>query len=242
MKRIVFFCSALLIAMHTGWADADADFTAANEAVAAGDFSRAVELYETILQDAQSANTYYNLGNAYYARGEYGQAILQYARSLVLDPGNPDTLANLRLAREAAQAEAPERVWSERFAQSLGVNTWTWLAVVAFWGAFGLVLLPPVYGWRSPLRPLLLVACIITLLAGGLGLFGYHQLSREGIVTASDTPLQVAPTANSPAASFLQAGQAADILSVHGNFARIATPSGDEGWVSLDRFGPIWRR
>lgn len=216
-------------------------FVDANHAYETGDYPGAVAIYDSILEDDMSAAALYNLGNAYYQLGEYGKAILAYARALVLDADNPDTLANLALAQEAAQMEGPERVWSENYAQSLNVNAWTWMAVIGFWGTLALILLPPLYGWRSPWRALLLAICIIALGAGGIGLYGYHQLSKEGIVLANDSPLQLAPTTNSPASTFLQAGATADVQRVHGGYAYIETPGGDKGWISLDLFGKIWR-
>ncbi len=218
----------------------DSRFAAANTSYADGQYAQAIEDYTALLAESPSSTVHYNLGNAYYQQGQYGQAILQYSRCLVLNPDNADARANLDLAQKAAQTDPPTRTWYEDYAQAVAVDTWTWLAVIAFWGAAFLIILPPLFGWRSPWRRLLLALCLIGVLVGGTGLTGYHFMSKEGIVLADDAPLQLAPTSTSPAKSFLHAGQAADVKQTHGDYAYVVTPAGEEGWMSSKVFAPIW--
>src|ERR1051325_9538876 len=54
-------------------------FIIANEAYAKGNFVKAAEGYEQLIaQDYESAELYYNLGNAYYKLDNIGKAILNY--------------------------------------------------------------------------------------------------------------------------------------------------------------------
>ncbi|MGE9293043.1 MAG: tetratricopeptide repeat protein [Puniceicoccales bacterium] len=249
MKRslLTFFivlCSgvALLQAQDSSASAGSLDerFVAADQALSDGQLRQAIDGYTALLAESPSSTVYYNLGNAYYRDGQYGQAILQYERCLVLNPDNADARANLKLAQDAAQVDPPARMWYENYAQAAGVNPWTWLAVVSFWGAAFLIVLPPLFRWRSPWRPLLLTLCVIGLGVSGTGLAGYHFMSQEGIVLTDDAPLKLAPTSTSPAKSFLHAGQPADIKKTHGDYVYVVTDTGEQGWMGSDVFAPIW--
>ena len=65
----------------------------------AADYAAAISAYEDVLaQGKESADLYYNLGNAYYREGQYARAILNYERALRLKPNMHDAKENLDLA------------------------------------------------------------------------------------------------------------------------------------------------
>ena len=65
------------------------------------DYGKAIELYEGLLKThGESAEIYYNLGNAYYKENKIAPAILNYEQALLLDPGDGDIRFNLQLARQ----------------------------------------------------------------------------------------------------------------------------------------------
>ena len=67
-----------------------------------GDYAKAIELYNQILDsDRESAAVYYNLGNAYYKTGETAKAILNYERALLIQPGDKDAKYNLAMAQRS---------------------------------------------------------------------------------------------------------------------------------------------
>lgn len=68
----------------------------ADSAYMADDFATAARLYnEAIDTEGSSSMLFYNLGNAYYRMGNLGKAIVNYERSLRLDPTNRDARENL---------------------------------------------------------------------------------------------------------------------------------------------------
>ena len=78
----------------------DAIVDRGNLAYQEGDYAAAIEAYEAVLAGGfTSAGLEYNLGNAYFKSGALGPSILHWERALVLSPGDPDTRANLELAR-----------------------------------------------------------------------------------------------------------------------------------------------
>ena len=80
----------------------------ANNAYSQGHFAEAVDCYNAVLNAGyQSADLYYNLGNAHYRLDEYGLAILNYERALRLKPNFRDARQNLDLANSKTEEEIP---------------------------------------------------------------------------------------------------------------------------------------
>lgn len=108
-------------------------FEEANGALEGGDYASAIDSYEDLLsQDGPRVSVLQNLGSAYFREGEVGRAILSFERALVLDPGNADLEANLKLARdEAAVFSVEPRGFGLRISRLLSARSWSWLALVA---------------------------------------------------------------------------------------------------------------
>ena len=94
MKKIVFF---LLVQFVTLGAFAqEATIKEAEVAYTKEDYGKAIELYEGLLKThGESAEIYYNLGNAYYKENKIAPAILNYERALLLDPGDGLSLIHI---------------------------------------------------------------------------------------------------------------------------------------------------
>ncbi|MBK1858580.1 tetratricopeptide repeat protein [Cerasicoccus arenae] len=216
------------------------DFDQANALYAEGKFEEAATAYQKLLPEHQSASVHYNLGNAYYHLGEYGPAILHFEKALALDPRNPDIRANLELTQEAAQLTPPPPLWAEIVADFAPVNTWTWLAVVSFWVAAALLLLAPLYRWKGPLRGGLTALSILILIASGIGLYGWHVRGSYGVVLTDEATLSVAPTASSPGAGSVKAGELARIRKQHGDYYLVTVGDNKFGWLPNTVFSPVW--
>ena len=64
-----------------------------------GEYDKAIETYEMILNDGYEGTAlYYNLANSYYRIGKLGYAILNYERALKLSPTDEDVKHNLAFA------------------------------------------------------------------------------------------------------------------------------------------------
>ena len=57
---------------------------AGDSAYLRNDYLAAIQNYESLLQQGESAEVYYNLGNSYYKSGDIARAILNYERALLL--------------------------------------------------------------------------------------------------------------------------------------------------------------
>lgn len=109
-----------------------------DSAYAAGNYTTAIDVYERLLQEGESASVYYNLGNAFFKVDDVAHAILNYERAHLLDPSNKDVRFNLELARSksidkvAAENEIFFIKWFKSFANMLSMNTWAVIAIASF--------------------------------------------------------------------------------------------------------------
>jgi len=90
------------------------------------DYTTAIQIYESLLKNGESADVYYNLGNSYYKR------------ALLMKPGNSDIRANLEVAR-AKTIDKVEPVpevffvsWTKALINSMSVDAWATWGIVSF--------------------------------------------------------------------------------------------------------------
>lgn len=142
MKKIVtiivtVFFSILCIASPNNGAvgkmkkDADVAYSKNN-------YITAIQLYEQILKQGESAEVYYNLGNSYYKHNEIAKAVLNYERALLLEPYNGDIRNNLEIARGKTLDKAnPDTefffvTWAKALGNQLSSDGWARLGIVCF--------------------------------------------------------------------------------------------------------------
>lgn len=111
----------------------------ADSAYIKGDYNAAISIYEAILSGGkESAEIYYNLGNAYYKNNEIAKAVLNYERALMLNPGDSDIRFNLELAHSKTVDKVSEGYsiffvqWIEAVVNAMGMNVWCVVGGVAF--------------------------------------------------------------------------------------------------------------
>ncbi|VAW24789.1 Aerotolerance protein BatE [hydrothermal vent metagenome] len=76
-------------------------FEKANQLYVNEEYAKAINIYEQIIHSGkESAELYFNLGNAYYKTGNANMAILNYERALLLSPNDEDIIFNLRIANQ----------------------------------------------------------------------------------------------------------------------------------------------
>jgi tetratricopeptide (TPR) repeat protein len=216
-------------------AQAEGDFTKANQEYAQGNFKEAISGYEGLVRAGRwNATLFYDLGNAYFRAGNFGRAILNYERALALERHHPEATANLQIARDEARALELQQSWAERYLQFASVNQYTIAAAVAFWLAmFALVVL--IFARR---RSIALIAMLtFCLLVSAVAIYAGYVLERGSsgsalaIVTGKDVQarLATADTANSVLA--LPPGSEVKILSTRGDWIYAGLPNNLRGWI-----------
>src|SRR5438046_6355103 len=216
-------------------AQTDGNFSKANQDYAQGHFKEAISGYEALVRAGQwSANLFYDLGNADFRTGDFGDAILNYERALALERHHPEAAANLQIVRDEARALEMQQGWPERYLQFASANQYSIVAAAAFWLAiFGIVAV--IFARRR--SAILIATSICCLLVFGIAIcaiykFEYGSKGRAlAIVTGKDVQarLATADTANSVLA--LPPGSEIKILSVRGDWVYAALPDNLRGWI-----------
>ncbi len=111
----------------------------ADEAYQKEKFSEAASLYEEILQtQGESADIYYNLGNAYFKLKNTAKAVLNYERALLLNPGDADIRFNLDMARSKTvdkitpTAEVFIVTWYKSLVNMMSEQSWGYVGIFSF--------------------------------------------------------------------------------------------------------------
>jgi hypothetical protein len=188
----------------------------------------------------------YDLANAELRAGRPGEAILGYERALVLEPRDPDILANLRQAQRMANLPEPERgVW-ERAARLLTPDEWAWLATGTLWGACLLAALIALLpgsagvGFRGQRGTRLVVAC---LAAGSLLAWSFHGMRMhelgDSIVIGANPLLRTAPYDSAEVSAEILPGERVRIEREHEAFRLVRTGDGKAGWIAAAAVEPI---
>src|ERR1051326_1158834 len=210
-------------------------FEKANKAYAEGRFGEAAAHCESLIRSGKwNANLFYDLGNAWYRVGDFGQAILNYERALALEPRHPEADANLRLARDEARALEMRRDWIERYAAMATVKQYTIAAAFAFWFALFLAAHSFFASRRSVGRIALIV---LSLIVGGVSIFGIVTLENGArgdalaVVTGKDVDARLATADNAKSVLVLPAGSEIKILSERGDWIYAELPNDQRGWI-----------
>ena len=236
-KAIVDLSCAIiaLFVVSTAFAQSDAQFTKANQEYAQGQFKDAIADYEALVHSGEwSANLFYDLGNAYFRAGDFGDAILNYDRALALDPRHAEATANLQIARDEARALELQQSRLERYLHSATTNQHTVAAAIAFWiGAFSIAAM--IYAHRRSGRLValsILSLSIFVLLVGAIAWLEDGSKGRAlAVVTGNEVQARVATADTANAVLALPAGSEVNIVSQRGDWIYATLPNNLRGWV-----------
>ena len=218
-------------------------FAKANQEYAAGHYQQAIDGYESLVRaNRWNAVLFYNLGNAWFRKGDPGRAILQYERALALDRQHPEAQANLRLVRDEARALELPKTLADRYLGFATPTQYVWTAALAFWIAtFALALL--LLGSRRSGSTMAIF--VSALLVFGGAVFAYYTIENGpqgravAIVTGKNIEARLATADNAGAVLALPAGSEVKILSKRGEWVYAALPNNLNGWIPATSVEPV---
>jgi len=240
VKIIKLAISILLVCVGGAFAQADPEFSKANEEYAKGQFQDAIRDYETLVHSQQwSAPLFYNLGNAYFRSNDFGRAILNYERALALD-SHPEAATNLSLARDEARALELQKNRSDTLLRFVTPDQMTIAAVIAFWITIFSIAVPILRRRRSPV---LLAVAVVALVIAALSAMAvyYMESSRKtlAIVTAPEVEARLATADNAGSVLHLPSGSEIRILSQRGDWLYALLPNNLRGWVPTNSVASV---
>ena len=251
---ICFFSFGLLQAQTTS--DSISDIVESNVIIAENEadlayrndkFAESIKLYEAQvaknkLINQESAQLYYNLGNAYFRDNQIAKAIVNYERALLLNPGDSDIRHNLRFAKTRIEdkIDSADNFLINRWIGSIqnlySANLWAIIGIVLF---LLLIIAIGVYmvSTRISLRKAsfysglaLLSLVIIT------NIFAFKQKHKiatrsTGIVMSASVSIYTSPDAHSQELFRLHEGAKVNIKREEGRWIEIVIANGSVGWL-----------
>lgn len=218
-------------------------FEEANQAYINGEYSYAAELYENILSSGvESAELFYNLGNAYFKMNQLASAILNYERASLLKPFDEQIEHNLQIAR-ARTVDRVEQLpvifyqrWWNKLVLIQSVDGW------ARTGIFSLLASLMVLIWfffsRTPAqKKISFLLTVIFILFTSLGFYLANRqykdffLSRDAIVFSSRVAVKSGPGELSPDLFVIHEGTKVRITEELGDWLEIKLENGHVGWL-----------
>ena len=234
-SRFVIASLLILLVSNGLWAADENSSAKADQAYSEGRFEEAATAYQELVRSGRwNANLFYNLGNAYYRLGKFGQAIVNYERALALEPHHPEADANLRLARDEARALELRKDPIERYAGFLIVKQWAVAAATGFWIAL-FVAAHLLFARRRTTGRVALV--VLGLIVSAVSVFAIVTLENGtsgrdlAIVTGHDVVARIATADSAQTVLALPAGSAIKVLSERGEWLYAALPNDQHGWL-----------
>jgi len=208
-------------------------------------FLDAVENYETVLSEGyESAELYYNLGNAYFNLNNLPAAILNYERAKVLAPRDADIMFNLSIANSMIPDKievVPEIFylrWWKIIRNNFNLYTWTIASIAVFTvliiciGIFvlsGSVLMRKLAFWAG------IVSVLISIVCFSMTYSKYQIQSKhlEAIVFSPTITIKSSPNQLGKDLFVIHEGAKVYIMEEMNEWANIKIANGSTGWMPL---------
>jgi tetratricopeptide (TPR) repeat protein len=134
---VAVFLAFLAVAAHAA-ENPRAAFESANSLYYEGKFQQSAAVLQSLITNGYtSAESYFNLGNAFYKSDQVGRAIVAYRQAASLKPRDADIRANLRFARRQASGPPGDQNLAERAINKMTANEWAVAFSIFLWGLFG---------------------------------------------------------------------------------------------------------
>lgn len=207
------------------------------------EFEQAIEKYEQILTAGkESAQVYYNLGNAYFKKEDYVKAVLNYERAKLLAPQNEDIDFNLQIVNQyiVDQIEVlPQPFfvsWRNRIINKNSADGWAQISVVSF--VLFLVLLSAFffarYVWLKR------ISFWVGILSVIIAVFSFSFANRQkikiterntAIVTCPRVTVKGSPAENGTDLFLIHDGLKVEITGTLNDWNEIRLADGNKGWM-----------
>lgn len=241
MKKLVLILLVLPIS-HVFAKSVNTVFSEGNEAYTNKNYKAAIELYEQISREGfESAELYYNLGNAYLKLNQLGKSILYFEKAKKINPFDEDINFNLQIANQKTldnleeDQESMIKRWWFNFLNIFTLTTWAAITIVLFALGLGFYLLY-VFSSNKKLKISFFATALSCLILFGATFFFASQKNRiqEGtkyaIVLAGSVTAKSAPI-NGADLFILHEGSKVKILESQQDWIKIKLSNNNVGWI-----------
>jgi len=207
-------------------------------------FDEAIRKFESILSSGnESTETYFNLGNCFAEKREWGKAILNYERALLLSPRDKNSQNNLAFANTKIEDDF-EKIpnfflaqWWQNIRNFAASRTWSIFGLLFLWGGIAGMIFYIIGKERSiRKRGFLggLASLGLCLLLFGLSYSSMKtiQNSEEAIILTPQISLYPQPSEKSNPIFEIHEGTKVKILEKLTSWYKVRLVNGDVGWIT----------
>lgn len=248
---LLFMAVPFAMSAQESAASVAVDKAAGDSAYVKGDYQSAIEIYEALAAaNGESADVYYNLGNAYYKSENIAKAVLNYERALLLNPDDDDIQFNLELARSKTVDKVSPvykfflMSWLESVIGLLSMSAWSILAIVSF-VAMLVMLLLFLFGKSVGVKKtgfiIAALSLFITIFANLSALHIHHCLTErnDAVIMAQSVTAKSTPSNSGTELFVIHEGRKVKISDDSmREWTEIELEDGNKGWIpssSLER-------
>lgn len=229
----------------------DSLFLKANTLYLEDDYESALDMYrEVVGAGFESADLYYNMGNAAFRSNNIGHAILYYEKALKLDPFHEDALHNLEFVsryRVDTFEQIPRlfiRTWIEKLVRVFPEHTWSMLSLLFFVLILASVVIY-LFARRLALKKTGFFSALVGLLFFLIALFSGISQHRNmtnpdaGIILSPSVVVKSSPSESGTELFILHEGTRVELNERVSGWRNIRVADGREGWIRSDDFESI---
>lgn len=214
-----------------------------NEYFLNGEYESAIKEYQAVIDSGfESAELYYNLGNAYYKSHKITMALVHYEKANILDPRDEEILHNLEMTRQLAVDKIdnlPEflpKIWYRRFIGLLKTDQWAYISLVAFPLSLMLIL---VYLFVRTVRIRKLsfwLGVFLIIISLSAFVFSYHQKKlvykhSYAVIVSPSVTIKSSPDESGTELFQLHEGTRVEVVDQLGEWKEIRLSDGNVGWL-----------
>ncbi|HET6227468.1 MAG TPA: tetratricopeptide repeat protein [Bacteroidia bacterium] len=242
-SKLYILLVCILLSFQVSASDYAATFTKANDAYAKKEYSKAIELYESIVsENQQAAPLFFNLGNAYFQTGDFAHAILNYERAKKLNPDDEATLINLKFANQKTEDKievAPELfliVLQKKVITLLNEKSWSLLCIFCLIMGlvlFGVFIASSHFLLKKAgfyLGTVFLILFIVTFFIAKSS-YNASRSHDEAIVMAGSVTVLGSPSESSTKLFILHKGSKVVIKDENDGWMEVKIANGNVGWI-----------
>lgn len=225
-------------------------FEKGNQAFKDNKFEESIQFYNAILNKQKvSAAVYYNLGNAYFKLNDVPNAILNYEKSLKIDPNDEDVKNNLELVnlktidKVESKPELPITNWWKSLLNSNEIDEWAMKSIYLSFTALALLILYLFFSGFA--KRIFFFSGLFTILLSVIFYFmGSHQRSlhlhgTEAIIFSTNVTVKGSPEDDGTRLFVIHEGTKVKILKNLDDWSEISLMNGNKGWVKTDVYKVI---
>lgn len=208
-----------------------------------GNYAEAIEKYTSIINNgSESAELYYNLGNAYYKINDIANSIFYFEKSLLLDPNNNETINNLLFSQnmtidriETVPVNQVSKFIS-KFTNLFDYNTWFLISILFEFLSlivFSLYLFNKNSNTKKRYFSIgsIFLFCFIIFLILGVNLKSEYKKNNPAILFDSRISFKSEPNERSEELFLLNEGTKVNVLEKINEWSLIELSNGSKGWI-----------